>query len=246
MRLLFLLGTVLIAICMMAIISCKHEMSQDDPEISALSLQTIENPCSQAQGICENQVWLLDTLDIILPEYPNCVFKVEYSAKLCPHTFEADVKLLKYWSDLFCDEWDQDIDSVANAQGNITLWIYRFEKKLMIEIATIIGFSYNTICGVDQSFLASFTNAACSKRCIVRVPKPDGGYTYRAITIFCGEGCCETLIEVCIDPITQSPVTTVLPSSPANPTNCFSFSAQLQCPYNTIYSGPCAVTCGNL
>lgn len=125
------------------------------------------------------------------------------------------MKLLKYWSDLFCDEWDQDIDSVANAQGNITLWIYRFEKKLMIEIATIIGFSYNTICGVNQSFLASFTNAACSKRCIVRVPKPDGGYTYRAITILCGEGCCETLIEVCIDPITQSPETTVLPSSPA-------------------------------
>ena len=52
--------------------------------------------------------------------------------------------------------------------------------------------------------------------------KPDGGYTYRAIDNLLWEGCCETLIEVCIDPITQSPVTTVLPSSPAKPNQLFS------------------------
>ena len=70
-----LLETVLIAICMMAIISPLSTRCQDDPEVSVSFADHWENPCSQAQGICENQVWLLDTLDIMLPEYPNCVLR---------------------------------------------------------------------------------------------------------------------------------------------------------------------------
>ena len=237
----------------LAIYSCTKESSSTKEAIEVSSeLQTrTTGLCDNAPGSCTGTyVTKTYTIPEGTPSYPNCEFNVTLRVRWCAGN--VDVIYIGFGFnglDPDCNQFDIDTDNPLIAAQVIE----QVEKDLIKAgtLRAVLDVDPNNpnqqlpICGLNPALNVSLFQSACNKYCLVKIKNPKPGDSgYKVVVIPCGDSCCKSVNEICIDPITGDikikEISKVTPATPCNVTN------NIPCPQGTVFSTNCRPACASI
>lgn len=228
------------------IYSCAKDGTEKQSDVLSEDLRTetrAGEPCEDANLQCNNVPWSADKIvNLLHPDYPGCTFQVKYIERICqPNGYDLQIKeWIVVWPG--CQAWD---DAINNAT-DVGLLLQKTEKQLMNMLVNNILKNVTNInpCGGPNTTLFGFSMGACIKYCIVLTgtqTTPSGEIIQvKYVKLPCGEACCRTTYEVCINPSGEP---TIHQSWSQGTGNCNAQSSSLPCPLNTIVSTGCIPNC---
>jgi hypothetical protein len=241
----------LVVTASLAIYSCAKDTqtSKDVIQESELAQNRTTGLCEGAAGGCTGGYTTeIYTISEGTPTYPNCEFNITLRVRRCGNN--VDVIYVGFGSgspiDPDCNQFEIDTDNPLIAAQVIE----QVEKDLIKAgtIRAVLNGSNQSIlpwCGVNPAVNVSLFQSACSKACLVKVKKPKEGESgFKVVIIPCGESCCKSVNEICIDPLTGDikikEISKVTPASPCT------ISSNIPCPPGTVFSTGCRPTCASI
>ncbi len=150
-----------------------------------------------------NDVTYIDTIDVVLQDYPGCTFTIVFEYFKCEFQgVEMDLTVGDYQIlSHDCQAFSDDVENPYN-QNVWSSFIEDFDQSIMGQIQNYLIEEYvidneRFECGNGVLFNITYTRAGCAKYITAKLPgEINLSNTYK---VACGSNCCQSHTLICVD-----------------------------------------------